>query len=78
MRVTLKQIAAKSGYSVMAVSYVLNNKAHLVRPATRDTILKAARELGYLPNTSARALRTGRFNCFSPARCSTATCRGNS
>jgi LacI family transcriptional regulator len=65
MRVTLKQIAAKSGFSVMAVSYVLNNKAHLVRPETRDTILKAARELGYLPNTSARALRTGRFNCYT-------------
>lgn len=65
MRVTLRQIAAKSGFSVMAVSYVLNNKAHLVRPATRDRILKAARELGYLPNTSARALRTGRFNCYS-------------
>jgi len=65
MRVTLKQIAAKSGYSVMAVSYVLNNKAHLVRPETRDKILKASRDLGYLPNTSARALRTGRFNCYS-------------
>jgi LacI family transcriptional regulator len=62
MPVTIKQIAETSGFSVPTVSQVLNNKGHLYRAETRETIFRVARELGYRPNSFRWALRTGRFN----------------
>jgi LacI family transcriptional regulator len=62
MAVTLKQIAERSGLSLMTISYVLNEKGHLFRPETRERVWEAAETLGYLPNSSARAMRQGRFN----------------
>lgn len=60
-RAGLKEIAALAGVSVGSVSSVLNNR-HLERRIpieTAEAIRKAAAQLGYLPNISARRLRSG-------------------
>ncbi len=57
----LKDIAEKSGLSVPTVIQVLGNRGHLYRKETRQRVLKAATELGYKPNASAKAMRSGRF-----------------
>lgn len=56
---TLKQIAAQSGVSFQTVSKVLNHKAK-VSKETEERIRRAASELGYRPNYSARNLRLQR------------------
>ena len=56
---TLKQIAAQSGVSFQTVSKVLNQKARVSKD-TEERIRRAARELGYRPNYSARNLRMQR------------------
>ncbi|BDI32486.1 alanine racemase [Capsulimonas corticalis] len=43
---------------------VLTNRQGVsISPDTREKVLAAARELGYRPNSSARAISTGRFGC---------------
>lgn len=59
--VTIKDVAAASGYSKAMVSYALNNKGNL-REETKQKILKVARELGYVPNSAAAALRSKKQN----------------
>ena len=63
MAVTLKRIAEHCGLSAQTVGYILNGKADLFRPETRDKVLAAASELGYRPNAAAKAMRSGRFGC---------------
>jgi DNA-binding LacI/PurR family transcriptional regulator len=60
--VTLKQIAARAGCSVTAVSKTLNGARGTasVGEATRQRVLAIAEELGYRPNYLARALQSGR------------------
>ncbi len=55
--VTLKDVAEYCGVSVATVSYCLNNTKS-IRPETRDRIMNAVRELGYIPNTTAKSLKT--------------------
>ncbi len=57
--VTLKQIASACGVSVATVSKALNH-APDIGAETADKIQRAARELGYYPNSAARALKTNR------------------
>lgn len=60
-RVTVQTIADQAGVSIAAVSSVLNNR-HVERrisPETVTTIRAVAAQLGYLPNISARRLRSG-------------------
>jgi LacI family transcriptional regulator len=57
MSPTIKDIALRSGFSTPTVSCVLNDKAHLFKPETREKIIAVARELGYTPNAAAKALR---------------------
>lgn len=64
-RVTINEIARRTGVSVQTVSRILGGMAHLHKPQTRAKVLKVAEELGYLPNSSARAMRTGRFGCVA-------------
>lgn len=58
-RVTLKTIARYTGYSVTTVSRALTEYDD-VADETRETILAAARELGYYPNLTARQLQKQR------------------
>jgi len=56
MRITLKDIAKKTGVSITAVSKVLNNRYIRIDKDKRDEIEKLAKELGYKPNIIARGL----------------------
>jgi LacI family transcriptional regulator len=58
-RVTLAELARRSGVSKGTVSRALNGYAD-VSPATRERVARLARELGYEPDGPARTLRTGR------------------
>src|SRR6266545_2909606 len=55
----MADVAKLAGVSHQTVSRVLNS-AELVRPETRERVREAMRELGYQPNSLARALVTGR------------------
>jgi LacI family transcriptional regulator len=60
-RVTMKDVARRSGVSVTTVSHVLNEVPDKrVNPVTRQRVLEAAEELVYRPNQLARGLRTQR------------------
>ena len=63
-RVTLKDIATAAGVTTATVSYVLNDTpGQKIAPETRERVLKAARELSYVPNSAARTLRARRSQC---------------
>ena len=55
----MADVARVAGVSQQTVSRVLNDRPN-VRPATRDRVMDAIRELGYRPNTAARTLVTRR------------------
>ena len=57
--VTLKDVAAAVGISQSAVSMALADHPR-ISPATKDAVRAAAAELGYVPNSAGRALRSGR------------------
>lgn len=61
--VTTADIARHVGLSAATVSHVLTGRADKlrIRPDTQRRVLDAVKELGYRPNASARAIRTGRF-----------------
>lgn len=64
--VTLKEVAAKAGVSPSTASGALRG-LDFVRPDTAERVLKAAQELNYTANVSARALRSGRTGILSLA-----------
>ncbi len=55
MVATINDVADKAGVSIGTVSKVLNNYSN-VSKETREKVLKAAKELNYVPNTIASAL----------------------
>lgn len=60
--VSLKDISVRCGVSIATVSKALNDHKD-VSPATKERLIKAAKEMGYFPNSQARALKTNRtFN----------------
>ena len=63
--VTAAMVAAHLGVSKATVTHVLNGRGTQlrIRPQTQQLVLDAAQALGYRPNVSARAIRTGRFGC---------------
>ena len=60
-RVTIGDIAKRAGVSKGAVSYALNDRPGLSK-STRARILAIADELGWHPNSAARALSSARAN----------------
>ncbi|WP_405117074.1 LacI family transcriptional regulator [Micromonospora sp. NBC_01405] len=56
---SIKEVAQRAGVSIGTVSNVLN-RPNLVAPATRQRVLDAIGQLGYVRNDSARQLRAGR------------------
>ncbi len=58
-RVTIADIALRAGVSKGAVSYALNGRPG-ISEATRSRILKISEELGWYPNSAARALSAAR------------------
>ena len=60
-RPTSSDVATRAGVSRTTVSFVLNGRADAKIPeATRQRVLDAAAELGYVPHASARQLAGGR------------------
>ncbi|MDY3251121.1 MAG: LacI family DNA-binding transcriptional regulator [Candidatus Choladocola sp.] len=57
--VSMKDIAKKCGVSIATVSKALNDYSD-IGAGKREEIKKTAKEMGYLPNSSARALKTKR------------------
>jgi DNA-binding LacI/PurR family transcriptional regulator len=55
----MSDVGRLAGVSHQTVSRVINGSPH-VSPRTRERVLSAMRELGYRPNSIARALATGR------------------
>lgn len=56
-RVTIKDVAAKAGVSTSTVSHTFSGKRS-ISETTRQKVLKAAQELGYSADPTARSLRT--------------------
>ena len=59
MKITLKDIAARTGFSVNTVSHALSGKTDIAA-ATREEIVRIAEEMGYIRNSAAGSLRSGR------------------
>ena len=57
--VSMKDIAIRCGVSVATVSKALNDHSD-ISDSTKRAIRKTAQEMGYFPNSSARALKTNR------------------
>ncbi|MGN5734676.1 LacI family DNA-binding transcriptional regulator [Arthrobacter psychrochitiniphilus] len=58
-RPTLDEVALRAGVSRSAASRAMNNAPH-VSSVKRDAVMKAAQDLGYFPNATARALATNK------------------
>ena len=67
---TIKDLAAQTGYSVGTISRVLNNQPH-VSDLAREIILKAAQESGFQLNENARQLKQQQSNSLL------VICKGN-
>jgi DNA-binding LacI/PurR family transcriptional regulator len=60
-RVTSRDVATRAGVSRTTVSFVLNDVPDVnISQETRGRVLKAARELGYVPDAAARSLASRR------------------
>ena len=65
-RATIKDVAKLAETSVSVVSYVLNETpGKSISEKTKERILAAAKQLKYVPNSAARALRTGSGNTIA-------------
>lgn len=61
---TLRTIADHTGFAVATVSRALSGDVRIAS-ATRQTVTKAAEDLGYVPDRAAQRLRTGRTKVIS-------------
>ena len=60
---SIEDVAKLAGVSAQTVSRV-STGADVVRPATRERVLRAMQQLGYTPNRAARALRNGTYGAI--------------
>ncbi len=61
VRPTIFDLVDYTGISRGTISRAFNNQAG-IKPATKEKILKAAREIGYIPHGGARMMKLGRTN----------------
>jgi len=61
-KLTIKDVAKETGYSVATVSYVLNRTGKFYSKETEKKILDKIAKLGYYPDAIAKSLRTKRTN----------------
>lgn len=69
IKVTIRDVARVSGFSITAVSLVLNNKECTISESTKAIIRKTAQDLGYRPNKLAVGLlkkKTGVLGLIIP------------
>ncbi len=65
-RTTIKDIAQDANVSSATVSYILNDKPGAsISEETRKRVLESAKRLHYIPNLSAKRLKTNRTNCIA-------------
>ena len=64
MKITLKDIAIRTGYSINTVSHALAGKTD-ISAATREEICRIADEMGYIRNTAASGLRSGKSRAIA-------------
>ena len=57
--VSIKNVSIRCGLSISTVSKALNNRPD-ISPETREYVCQVAKEMGYLPNSAARSLKTHR------------------
>lgn len=57
--VTIRDVADRAGVAISTVSHAFSGR-RTISASTRERVLRAAEELDYDPNPSARSLRTGR------------------
>lgn len=58
-KATIKDVATRANVSISVVSNILNNTAHKsFSSSTRERVLEAAKDLGYVPNRLASRMRT--------------------
>lgn len=62
LRVTIKDVAAKSGLFVTTVSLVLNNRPSRITEKTKQHVLQTGKEMGYRANQIAVDLKRQRSN----------------
>lgn len=65
MKPSVREVAERARVSHATVSRVLNNADVRIAPETRMRVERIAREMGYRPNRSARALVTGRTDSIA-------------
>ncbi len=61
---TIHDVAKRAGVAPITVSRVINNSGYVSR-GTRERVERAIDELGYVPNTLARGLRSKRTNTLA-------------
>lgn len=59
--VTIRDVAKKAGVSITAVSQILHGKGRFSQE-TKDLVKRTVDELGYIPDSRARAIRTAKTN----------------
>lgn len=57
--ISIKDVSARCGVSVATVSKALNDHSDIAE-TTKENVKRIAKEMGYFPNSSARALKTNR------------------
>ena len=57
--VSMKDISETCGVSIATVSKALNGRTD-ISTSTKEQVLEVAKKMGYVPNSSARALKTNR------------------
>ena len=58
-KITINEVAKRAGVSAGTVSHALNNVGY-VNEQTRERVMRAVEELGYVPNRSGRILKTNK------------------